>query len=228
MTKLLQVTISGSFMLNHEDTESYGDIVGLVPMIDGDKVSQMVIKRYAAMWLRNAKKEDGTPLFRSVRRVREVFIDSVDEVDAKPLSYVGKDIMTLSFEELQDLAAAKDLGAIPLYKVGSLAVQRRKAFAEYSTKVLDVPLDVNEEGFSPAKHPKIICDDKTRRSADYVADIEETIDREALALKGKAPATSTRGLSMEQLKEVADMKKIAYHAKISYEELYKKIYGKAA
>lgn len=227
MTKLLKVTISGSYYSNSEDVENFSDVEGVMPMIADEKVSQMVIKRYARIWIPQAKDATtGMPLYKRIHRIREVYLDSIDEVEAPQLSYVGKDIMSMSFDELQDLAAAKDLSAVPLYKVGSLAIQRRRAFAEYSTKALNRPVDFNEEGFSPALYPAIVADGDIETHTAQVADVEETIDKETLGIK--ATPTDNTQLSLEQLKKIADMKNIKYHPNIGHRQLYDRVYPKTA
>lgn len=242
---VLKATISGSFIAADKQTESYGEVTGYLPLLDDDKATQMIIKRYAKIWIGEAEDEEGKPKYKRVNRIREVFVDSIEQEDVEhEFSFIGKDIMKMSYEELQDLAAAKDLSGIPLYKDGSLATQRRIAFAEYGSKILgltmktskagklvDVPLNHRLDGFNPSAYAPIIVEDgNTRRGDDEVAPIEESIDREALALKGNAEAKSTKSsrLSIDQLKAIADTKKIKYSAKISYDALYKLIYSSEA
>lgn len=246
MVNTLKVTISGSFRAGDKDIESYEGVKGIIPALDEDKANQMIIKRYARIWIGQATKTvNGAeePKYKRVQKVREVFIDSIEENDENPdavLSYIGKNIMEMNFEELQDLASAKDLSAVPLYKTGSLTHARRVAFSEYAIKVLGYDetepktkvkvYDFRATGFNPAKFPSIHADGEIRRSGEHVADIEETIDRERLALQGKAPAvvpdTSKSRLNLDQLKAIADGKNIKYHASIGYDALYKKIYAK--
>lgn len=248
MKPLLKATISGSFKAGDNQIESYDKVTGIIPGLDDDKAQQMVIKRYARIWIGQAMRQnkDGTeePRYKRVQRVREVFIDSVEEAEdlaGKHLSYVGKNVMDMSFEELQDLAAANDLSAVPLYKTGSLTNARRIAFAEYASKVLGWeepnaqgitgPIDWRKEGFNPSKYEAIIADGEIRRSGAAPADIEETIDREALVLKGKmkpAEAAAPSRLTLNQLKEIAKAKNIAFNANIGYDALHKKIYKDAA
>lgn len=229
---LLEVTISGSFKAADGEIESFDNVKGYIPLLDEDKASQMIIRRYAKIWIGQAMKADGeTPKYKRLNKLREVFIDSIDEVEVdKPLSYVGKDIMELNHEEIQDLAAANDLVGVPLYKIGSLAQARRVAYAEYANRVLGVEpkLKWTEKDFNPARMPSIAADDTIHRSKDHVATIEESIDLEQLILDKKAaPTQRTAGaLSLEQLKAIADQKKIPYNVNIGHKALYEKIYGK--
>lgn len=250
MVNSLKVTISGSFKTATGDIESYENITGIIPPLDEDKAQQMVVRRFAKIWITQAKKmgPDGKltdePRFKRISRIREVFIDNIEpNDDARRLSYVGKSIMELNFEELQDMAAAKDLAAVPLYKLGSLTHARRVAFSEYAIKLLGLEeyaptdeknrynlYDYRTTGFNPARFEPILVDGTVQRSKLRPATLEETIDRAALALKDKKNTfevsdPSKAHLTMAQLKEIADLKKIKYHATIGYEALYNKLYG---
>jgi hypothetical protein len=256
---LLKAMISGSFKTADGKIESFDKVVGYLPALDDDKAQQMVIRRYARIWVSQVKKKDrdGTELdeakYPHIQRIREVFVDSIEDVEngdpnfGKQLSYVGKEIMDMNFEELQDLAAAKDLIAVPLYKKGSLIIARRIAFCEYANKVLgwkdtievpdpaggkprkkEVPLDWNRQGFSPSKYPVVVADGGIRRDGFEPSDIETSIETEALLMKhGNAapPATGESRLTLDQLKQIAKGKNISYNVNIGYDALYKRIYG---
>lgn len=230
---LLKATISGSFKAADKDVESYENVTGFLPALDEDKANQMIIRRYARIWIGQTLDKDGNAKYKRVGRVREVFIDSVEDVEGKRLSYEGKKITEMNFEELQDLAAANDLSGVPLYKSGSLAFARKVAFAEYANKVLGwtdkdgKPIDHRVEGFNPAKFEAIIADDKIRRSGDVPADIEETLDHESLVMAKKAAPTQRR-LTLEQLKEIAKSKNVPFNANIGYDALHKKLYKEDA
>ena len=240
MSKTLKVTCSGSFKASDGDIESFDNVIGFIPAIDEDKATQMVIRRYAMIWIAQARKMDnGKPTdeakYKRVTKVRQVFIDSIEENDENPdavLSYVGKNVMDMNFEELQDFAAANDLSAIPLYKSASLQHARRVAWSEAARKILGwvgPEFMWTDQHFKPNQHEPIIADAQIRRTGGHVADIEETIDREALAVSGKAKATvsdpTQSRLSLDQLRAIADEKKVQYHKSIGYEQLYQKIYG---
>lgn len=248
MSHLQRATISGSFKAADGEIESYDRVVGIIPALDEDKSQQMIIKRYAKIWIGQATMKDSDePKYKRVLRVREVFIDNIEDAEdlaGKTLSYVGKDIMEMNYEELQDLAAAKDLAAIPLYKTGSLSQARRVAFAEYGAKVLgwtefvvnpktgkseELPISWQREGFNPKNFETIRADGIIRRSDEHVADIEETLDRENLndqVKSGKIKSAAREGsrLSMDQLKAIAKDKGISFNANISYDKLYDRIY----
>lgn len=243
--RALQLKISGSYVATDKEIESYDGVVGLIPFLDEDKAAQMARKRYAVMWIQREMKKDGeTQKYKRVQRIRECFIDDIVEVELEEeFSFVGKNILSLTFEELQDLGAAKDLIGIPLFKKGSLAHQRKVAYAEYAGRVLGVKeidprtkkevfLRWSTDGFNPSKLPPIECDGETRRMSDEELpdDIEAGIDIEQLILnkQAKAAEVGSSRLDLEQLKKIADSKTppIPYHKTITRDQLYSKIYGK--
>ena len=252
MSKTLKVTCSGSFKASDGDIESFDNVIGFIPAIDEDKATQMVIRRYAMIWIAQARKmvngkTTDEAKYKRVTKVRQVFIDSIEDNEAAPnaqLSFIGKNIMEMNFEELQDFAAANDLSAVPLYKVGSLVHARRVAFSEYAIKVLQLEeyaaedknnkqnlYDYRVQGFNPSRFEPLIADELIRRSGKVVQSLEESIDREALVADGKLkPGESAKGsrLTMDNLKTIAEQRNISFNKGISYDALYKKIYGAKA
>lgn len=253
MSKTLKVTISGSYRSANRQIESFDGVVGYMPNLAEDKVNQMAIRRYARVWVAQAKNKDGDPKFKYIANIRQVFVDSIEDNEEKPnavLSYVGKDIMEMNFEELQDLAAANDLNGIPLYKVGSLVTARRIAFSEYAIKVLQLAeyeakdkkqkfnlYDHRVAGFNPKKFEPIIADDIIRRNDEHKISLEEGLELEAKNIKLKAgkvveddgeAGTGAPRMTFDQLKLVAAQRNVVFNKGISYENLYKKVYGQAA
>ncbi len=245
-SKTVKVTISGSYFASNRDIESFEAVTGLMPRLDEDKIVQMAIKRYAPIWVRQAKNKADEPKYKALQRVRQVFVDSIEDNEEQPnavLSYVGKNVMEMNFEELQDFASANDLSGVPLYKTGSLTHARRVAFSEYAIKVLKLeeytPEDKQEKqnlydyrvtGFNPARFEPIIADEEIRRSG-RVLSIEESIDRDfntATRKKDEPVAKGTGRLTMEQLKSIAQQRNVPFNKGISYDALYKKVYGVAA
>ena len=250
-SKTLKVTISGSYRSANRQIESFDGVVGLMPRLDEDKVNQMAIRRYAKVWVGQEKNKDGEPKYKHIANIRQVFVDSIEDNEENPkaqLSYVGKDIMDMNFEELQDLAAANDLSGIPLYKTGSLITARRIAFSEYAIKVLQLEeyaltdkaekfnlYDHRTSGFNPHKFEPIIADDKIRRTDDKKRSIEEAIaleQQQPVRRKGGKPiepdAASTGRITFDQLKAIATERGIGFNKGISFDVLYKKVYGNAA
>lgn len=248
MSKTIKVTISGSYRSANRQIESFDGVSGLMPCLSEEKATQMAIKRYARIWLSQAKNKDGEPKFKHIANIRQVFVDSIEDNEEKPnavLSYVGKDIMEMNFEELQDLAAANDLNGVPLYKTGSLVTARRIAFSEYAIKVLQLEeysiedkaekfnlYDHRTSGFNPKKFEPVIADELIRRQDAHKMSIEEGIEAEMKPVRRKGgkdvePSTKSR-MTFEQLKSVAVQRNIAFNKGISYDVLYKKVYGVAA
>jgi len=249
MSNTIKVTISGSYRSANRQIESFDAVTGLMPNLDEDKATQMAIKRYARIWVSQAKKEDGEPKYKHISNIRQVFIDSIEDNEDKPnakLSYVGKDIMEMNYEELQDLAAANDLNGVPLYRTGSLITARRIAFSEYAIKVLQLEeyegtdkeekhnlYDHRTSGFNPKKFEPIIADDIIRRNDRHRISLEDAMHKEAKSVKRKGgksvdgEVAPTR-MTFEQLKSIATQRNIAFNKGISYEVLYKKVYGQAA
>lgn len=245
-SQTLKVVISGSYRVASKQIESFDNIEGLMPYLDHDKATQMAIRRYAKIWVSQAKDKDGNAKYKHIDKVRQVFIDSIEDNEENPdavLSYVGKDIMEMNYEELQDLAAANDLNGVPLYKTGSLATARRIAFSEYAIKVLELEeyartdkqekfnlYDHRTTGFNPKQFEPIIADDEIRRFDGHQTDIEEGIEVEAKNTKrkgGKAVDEPKSTLTMTQLKRIAETRNVMFNKGISFEALYKKVYGKA-
>lgn len=251
MSKTIKVTISGSYRSANKQIESFDAVTGVMPNLAEDKATQMAIRRYARIWIAQEKDKDGEPKYKHISNIRQVFVDSIEDNDDAPnaqLSYVGKDIMEMNFEELQDLAAANDLGGVPLYKVGSLVSARRTAYSEYALKVLQLeeyaPNDQQEKfnlydsrspGFNPKKLETIEADGDIRRFDTHRASIDDGIEEEKKAIRRKggkdreSPADAAgSNMTFTQLKAIAEQKGVQFNKGISYENLYKKVYGKAA
>lgn len=245
----IKVTISGSYKSANKQIESFDSVTGLMPSVAEDKATQMAIRRYARIWISQAKDKEGNPKFKYISNIRQVFVDSIEDNDDNPndvLSYVGKDIMEMNFEELQDLATANDLAGIPLYRTGSLATARRIAFSEYAIKVLQLeeyaPLDTKEKfnlydhrspGFNPKKFETIFADEEIRRFDQHRVGLEEGAEKEFKTVRRKGgkdvdeDASDSR-MTFTQLKKIAEQRSVPFNKGISYENLYKKVYGKAA
>lgn len=252
MSNTIKVTISGSYHSANKQIENFDSVTGIMPPVAEDKATQMAIRRYAKIWVAAAKKEDGTPMYKNINNMRKVGVDSVEDNEDNPrayLSYVGKDIMQMNYEELQDLATANDLNDVPLYKSGDLRNARRIAFSEYAIKVLELeeygPNDEKEKynlynhrspGFNPAHFEPIIADAEIRRFDLHRATIEDGIQLEnkPVRRKGGKPvddagvgAAGSR-MTLKQLQQIAEQRNVPFNKGISYENLHKKVYGKAA
>jgi len=239
--KALQVTVSGSYKTSNDQIVDFEDIKGFIPFVDDEHAKMHVRSRYASEWVREAKKPNGDLVFpKRIDMMRQVFIDDMKECE-HDFSFVGKDIKKMTYEELQDLATAKDLRTIPLPKKISgadLRDMRTKAYLDYSKSVVGVVIDVNEPlpqyavetngrlTFDFAKVPPLVVEgSEPRVDATKKLSNEDVLDQEQKPMRDdETPKTS---LSLEELKKIADQKGISYHWKIGKEKLYDQIFGGA-
>lgn len=212
--KALKVTISGSYRTNDYKIVDFSELTGFIPFTDEEIATMHIRGRYARMWvMKDPKFKD------RLVDTRECHIDAMEECE-HDFSYLGKDIRSMTQEELQDLATAKDLRLIPLYKKGSEREARTKAYAAYSEHVLKRVVKYKEAGFNLMKMPPIVvkdggwrADDTRKLTNEEVMDTEETVG---------SPKTS---LTREELEQLARNQGIEFHPKISNDNLYKRIYG---
>lgn len=203
-----KVTISGSYRTKNDEIVDYADITGVVPDCDADTLQSVLQNRYAEMWLvKSGVKE-------RVYSIRTTYLDKVEKLEGKP-SFVGKDLKELTFEEMQDLATAKGLRSVPLWRAGSLREAQIKTYKVYSSEILKkkTPEDVTYDEL-----PSIILDGKIKIN-DVAPKAVIEADEEEL------PEETPSELSFEDLKRIADSKGIKYHPNIGYDTLYTKVYG---
>lgn len=216
-----KITISGSYKTKSGqgyEIVDFEEVTGIMPECKDEEHTFMNLKgRYAKMWIAKDNRFE-----KRLYHVREVYIDNIEQVEGTP-SFAGKDLKTLGFEELQDLAAAKDLRGIPLWKAGSIYSAREKAYKIYRDKILRDPFDPKAE-FSLAKMPSIIID------ADSVAEEEQKVSNdEILDIEAKPRLLSEdkpkSNLTLEELKEMAKSKNISFHHNTGFDKLYTKVFG---
>lgn len=243
MAKALKITISGSYRNSKNEAIDFSEITGVIPYTTEDHAKMHVRGRYAAMWIAQAKdRKTGEKLYKErLDSLRQVFIDSIEEVD-EDFSYVGKDIKQMSYEELQDLATAKDLRRISLPKELSgvdLREMREMAYMDYAAKILGMndtnrldpknPLPVEErinpliEGYDFAKLPPLVVDGELRIDKTKKITNEEMLELEA----NTTSLTSKPGsnLTLDGLRKIAHEKGIKFHPNIGFDALYEKIFG---
>ena len=121
--KALKFTVSGSFHSNKQIFD-YDGVTGVVPFQDHDIATMHVMTRFVPLWIaKDARYKN------RIESVRECFIENIEEVTHE-FSFVGKNIIDMSQEELQDLALAKDFRQIPIVRAASNIVARTKAYIE--------------------------------------------------------------------------------------------------
>lgn len=212
--KAYKVTVSGCYHAAQDKIIDFSGLTGVIPFQDEEIATMHIRKRYARMWIMN------DPKFRErIKRIRECYVDDLEVVDAE-FSFVGKDIRAMSQEELQDLATAKDLRLIPLYKMGSEREARIKAYAAYSEEVLKEPVPYKEVGFNLMKQPPIIVNDSAwRKDTTKKLTNDEVLSREADNMAGKT------SMSRSELEQIAKSQNVTFHPSISDAKLYERLYG---
>lgn len=222
--KALKVTVSGAYKTANGDIIDFEDISGVIPFVGTEHAKMHVRSRYASEWVRNAKKADGEPMFTSrIDIMRQVFIDDIEEVEYD-FSYVGKDIKKMSYEELQDLATAKDLRTIPLPKYVSgvdIREMRTKAYVEYSTEVKGDVISERDPDFDFAKLNPLFVDGEARIETAKKLTNDEIIEQEQKITSG----TIKDNLTLEDLQKIAKDKGIKHHPMMGFDKLYSLVYN---
>lgn len=209
-----KVTISGTYRNSKKEVFDFEGVTGYIPYVEDEVATAAVIKRYAYMWVKEHKDTK-----ERLATIREVFVDDMEQTEYA-FSYVGKNIKEMSYEELQDLATAKELRAIPLWKKGGLRQARVVAYAEYSEKLLGREIDYKKEGFNFAKLPALLADGTTERNVAKTFSNDEILDMEQ-----DNTSTGKPNFSREELEQMANEKGITFNAAITDEKLYQKVFN---
>lgn len=229
LDRFLEFTISGSYYNSKKEIVDFDRVKGKIPFCDEDNAvgSMHVRGRFAAKWVKEAVDDMGIRMYpERIEKMRQVHVDDVQPTTGT-LSFVGKNIKDLSVEEMQELAVAKDLRFVPLPSSG---LDKRdmlvRTYVAYSEKVLEKKVKYQEEGFNFAKLPDIVLDGKLRREESQKITNEEIIAREQAPTKtalGEKDDPKAR-FSMEELRLIADQKKITVTEGSTFEELYAKLF----
>lgn len=215
--KAYKVTISGSYRSNDYQIVDFSNVEGFIPFQDEEIATMHIRGRYARMWIMRDPK-----FTKRLVSTRECHIDSLEEC-GHDFSYLGKDIREMTHEELQDLATAKDLRLIPLYKVGSEREARTKAYAAYSVQVLKEPVKYQEAGFNLMKQPPIVVTDGSWR----IDTTKKLTNEEVMDAEFNVGQTKTM-LNRSELEQLARSSNISFSPKISDQKLYERIYPQSA
>jgi hypothetical protein len=211
--RALKVTLSGSYRDGRKDVHDYV-VDGVVPYNDSDVVEMHLQNRFAVKWIKESGKYPN-----SVRQLRTTYVDDMEEIDAE-FSFMGKDIRSMSFDELQDLSVAKDLRSVPAEK-GDLREARTRAYAEYAEKVLGRSVQWRKDGFNLMSEPEIVVGD--------AAPIRQAVKRvnqddvNQMAFEG-VNVESEAVISFDALSKMADLKDIKHDGRTSYDSLYRKVF----
>lgn len=140
MANALKLTISGHYVNGRGERSDFINVTGVLPNVDIDVASMHMQSRYAVQWLK-ASAEYST---NGCRRVQSVFVDDVAETE-HDFSFIGKNILELNADELQDLAVYKDLREVPLRSTVSLREARQITYVAYSKKVLSKIIKIDSD-----------------------------------------------------------------------------------
>lgn len=226
--KALKITISGSYRNSKREAVDFENVTGVIPLVEHDLAAMHVRGRYAHPWVKKATYKDGNKLYpERIEDMRQIFIDSIEEVDAN-LSFLGKDIKTMTAEELQDLATYKDLRTIPLPKEISgsdLRDMRVQAYAAYSDAFNGTTLmkEKDQEGFNFASLPALVVGGAPRRDPTIKLTNDEIIELEQKKMDiGSTPKSN---MTIDDLRKLARNKNIPFTNSMGFDDLYSKIYG---
>lgn len=172
---MLKVTVSGSYSVpngKNNDIRDFEEIVEVMPDCKDEAHAIMYVRsRFMSMWL----KKNGITSARDVV-LREVYIEDIEKVDGAP-KYKGKDIKEMTMEEIQELAADKDLRRVPLWKDGSLINMRRIAYIEYTKLILRKGYTKQEENdFNLRLASNFTVDGDARAEAEEKLTNEQILD----------------------------------------------------
>jgi len=222
--RYLEFTISGSYYNSRKERIDFENVVGRIPMCNEEEgVGSMHVRgRFWKKWVKEAKNEDGSPRYpQSIFKKHTIHIDDVQEV-FDTLPFVGKDLKSLTMDEMQHLAVAKDLRFIPKPDSGlDLRTTRARAYAAYSEKVLRKKININDEKFNFAKLPSIIISDGSTRHEES----QKITNDEMIEMEQENASTDKREFTLDELKKLADEKNIQYPDDVEYKDLYSVLFS---
>jgi hypothetical protein len=210
----VKFTLSGSYKDAEGKLRNYDGIKCIVPTSEEDVAYLHVRGRYLPTKIINDKRYEYSP-----ERVREVFVDDVEKIDAE-FSFFGKDVKEMSQDELQDMASYYDLRRIPLPRGAGLREMRFIAYQQYMSEILKTPLprDVTASALNELDPLVVKKPTASRKSAPKVLSLQELLDIE----KSKS---GDDNLTLEQLKGIAKKHNISHSPNIGYDALYAKLFN---
>ena len=214
MSKVLNATISGTYKTAKGDVIDYDNVKIVLPLVERDLAEMHIQGRYAAP----AIKADGRFKDR-IDIITRVYVDEMEEGEAD-LSMFGKNILDMSFEELQDLATLKDLRRVPLAKdISGVSIRemRARAYEEYCRVVLNriVDADVNYTSLEPV----FVDDEGSRREFGSRKSGEASIET---AFAGE---TEKSAFTLAELKEMAKQRGIDIRGNVGYDKLHAMLFA---
>lgn len=224
LVKAWKVTIEGNYRNHSKELVEFSDLVGFVPFVKDEIADMHVIDRYAAIWIRAEKDEKGNKKYPDgIENVRQVFVINKEEVEYD-FSYIGKSIRDMNFEELQDLATAKDLRTIPAEKDAGLMETRTRAYKQYSDDILgNAPIKIEDVLRNWATIPAIRPDAVTRADEALRLSNEQMIGMEQDVKDLKSTPKSS--LSMNDLVAIGLRQGKSIHPSMSFDDAYQMLMG---
>jgi hypothetical protein len=168
--KLQKVNVSISYKNEKEIIEIQRDVI--LPVCSRGFLQHALNKRMVPLII----AEDKT--LKSMDNLRSVFIEEEPELVAGFPSFEGKSIKKLNWREIQEVAVAYELASAPSYKQMELSAARKKLYAVFSKKVLDVVVDKKKIETRGKKGQilssrEVACDFDLFAMEDYIFPISE-------------------------------------------------------
>jgi len=226
--KALKVVISGSYRNSKQEIFDFENVSGVIPFAEADVAAMHIRGRYAVVWVKAATDKDGKKLYpERIESMRQVFIDKIEPVEAD-LSFSGKDIKEMSYDELQDLATFKDLRAIQLPKEisgASLREMRATAYAAYSDAMFgtDLMKQKDQPDFDFVALPELKCSGGSRSDTVKKLSNEEILEQEQKPMDIRS--TPKANMTLDELRKIAKDKNIPYGKTTGFDALYERIFG---
>lgn len=212
---MLKITASGAYYSGPggrgKEIVDFEGVVGIIPVIDKERVQQAVMWRMIQIWISQDKR-----FTKRFDLLRVCHIDKIEEVDGE-LGISGKNIKELDWEGLQDLAVWKDLRKIPNYKTTDLRTARETAYLEYS-KLVGNKIDPDRKGYDYGALPALIIKDDGKVAPPHTTQSNEEVLAEE---QRNQSAGEDKTFTLSELKKIAKAKGIKLPAKVTLDEAYR-------
>ena len=214
--KALKCEVSGTYK-NHKGEVLDYEAKGIMPFCDEGKAHQACVNRFAAMWLAKQKI--------TVKTIRECYLDDTKEID-HDFSFIGKDIKEMTPEELQQMAVYTGI-KVPAYKTTSIRNMRMKAIENYLLQVKKVPEDkvARIMELSIKDIPEFTIEENVEKLVEQKTEIQslaESVSEYGVNIVTDAEEQSE--YTMENLKDLARAKGIAFSPQIGYDKLKARVF----
>lgn len=175
---VLKLKVTGSYLRNGEPNDY--DLTVYMPKCDEDHIQQAAMYRATPM----ALYKKGT----ACDYLRSCYVDEIEEVELtkdtpkeeaeaikEAEAYMGKDIKTLTYEDIQNAAIAYQLQGVPLYHQTDIRESRQRFYYEYANNILELEI---EKDFDYANARQITLDEKKKARVKPQKSNSELLDEE--------------------------------------------------